>query len=302
MSTRPASNDTEWTIGRLLSWTTAYFTEHGVDDPRLSAEVLLAHAAGWRRIDLYARFEQVLEDVPRKQFRELVKRAAAQEPIAYLVGEKEFFSLPLIVTRDVLIPRSETETLVECVIDHCAQAGLSSPRLIDLGTGSGCVAIAALKNIAGASAVATDVSPEAVEVARRNAERHGVLDRLTLVEADRLALPDDAVPDGGFDVLMSNPPYIAPEEMEGLDATVRKYEPRIALTDDQDGLTFYRSIAEEGARLLAADGVVAVEVADGRGAAVRELLEGSGRFAHRATRKDRVVGQERVQMFSLSPG
>lgn len=300
MSSRPATNETEWTIGRLVSWTTDYFSEHGVDDPRLSCEVLLAHACRCRRIDLYTRFDQVLDQQLRKKFRELVKRAAAHEPIAYLVGEKEFFSLPLTVTRDVLIPRSETETLVECVIDHCSKAGLTQPRLLDLGTGSGCVAIAVLKHIGGASVVATDVSKEALDVARINAERHGVLDRMTLVEADCLALPEEVEPEGGFDVLMSNPPYVAPDEMERLDVTVRCFEPRAALTDEKDGLSFYRSIAADGPGLLAAGGVVILEVADGQGPAVKELLEASGRFAHRGTKRDRVVGQERVFVFSFS--
>lgn len=299
MSTQPAANETEWTIGRLLSWTTDYFSQHGVDDPRLSGEVLLAHAAECRRIDLYARFDRVLDGEQRVRFRELVKRAAAQEPVAYLVGQKEFFSLPLNVTRDVLIPRAETETLVECIIDHCLNAGLAHPRLLDLGTGSGCIAIAVLKHVAGARGVATDISKEALEVARGNAERHGLLDRLTLVEAGGLALPDGVVPDGGFDVLMSNPPYIPSDEMERLDATVRKYEPRVALTDEKDGLSFYRSIAADGPGLLASGGVVVVEVADEQGRVVRELLEASGRFAHRQTKKDRVVGKERALVFSL---
>jgi release factor glutamine methyltransferase len=198
-----------------------------------------------------------------------------------------------------LIPRSETETLVECVIDHCSKAGLTRPQLLDLGTGSGCIAVAVLKHVAGASVVATDVSKNVLDVARMNAERHGVLDRLTLVEADCLALPAEVIPDGGFDVIMSNPPYIAPDEMEELDAGVRGFEPRTALTDDQDGLSFYRSIAADGPGLLGPNGVVVVEAADGQAQTVGEMLEASQRFTHRGTFKDQVVGQERVLVFSL---
>jgi release factor glutamine methyltransferase len=287
-----------WTIGRLLSWTSDYFVRHQVIDARLSSEVLLAHAAACRRIDLYARFDAVLEAERVDRFRGWVRRASEHEPIAYLVGEKEFFSLSFKVTPDVLIPRAETETLVECVLDHCAKAGLSRPRLLDLGTGSGCLAIAALTHLPEATATASDVSAAALEVARFNADRHGVTDRLTLVEADRLALPNEAVPAGGFDVLMCNPPYIPASAMSKLDTAVRDYEPASALTDGQDGLSFYRIIAADGAALLAADGMIFVEVGDGTAKAVIEVMTGAGALEHRQTRKDRVVGQERVLAFA----
>ncbi len=189
MSTQPDTNDTEWTIGRLLRWTADFLGQRGVEDARLASEVLLAHAAECRRIDLYTRFDEVLNGARLDQFRGWVKRAAAREPIAYLVGEKEFFSLTFRVTPAVLIPRPETETLVETVLDHCTKAGLTKPRLLDLGTGSGCIAIALLVQLEGATAVATDISPAAITLAKANAERHGVSDRFTAVEADRLGLP-----------------------------------------------------------------------------------------------------------------
>jgi release factor glutamine methyltransferase len=287
-----------WTIGRLLSWTSEYFVRHQVIDARLSSEVLLAHAAACRRIDLYARFDAVLEAERVDRFRGWVRRASEHEPIAYLVGEKEFFSLSFKVTPDVLIPRAETETLVECVLDHCAKAGLSHPRLLDLGTGSGCLAIAALTHLPAATATASDVSAAALEIARCNAERHAVTDRLTLVEADRLALPKDAVPAGGFDVLMCNPPYIPASAMSKLDTAVRDYEPASALTDGQDGLSFYRIIAADGPALLSPDGMIFVEVGDGTAKAVIEVMTAAGALEHRQTRKDRVVGQERVLAFA----
>ena len=298
----PATIDeTPWTIGRLLSWTSDYFVRHQVIDARLASEVLLAHAAACRRIDLYARFDAVLDTERVDRFRGWVRRASAHEPIAYLVGEKEFFSLSFKVTPDVLIPRAETETLVECVLDHCAKAGLSRLRLLDLGTGSGCLAIAALTHLPEATATASDVSPAALEVARFNADRHGVTARLTLVEADRLVLPKDAVPTGGFDVLMCNPPYIPASAMSRLDSAVRDYEPASALTDGQDGLSFYRIIAADGPALLAPDGMIFVEVGDGTAKAVIEVMTKTGTLEHRQTRKDRVIGQERVLAFA-SPG
>ncbi len=287
-------------MGRLLNWTSDYLTRRGIEDARLASEVLLAHATGCRRIDLYTRFERTVAGSQRDRFRDWVRRAAAGEPIAYIVEEKEFFSLPFRVTPDVLIPRPETEALVECVLDHCTRVGLSSPQLLDLGTGSGCIVVAVLTQLADARAVATDVSPAALDIARYNAERHRVSDRLALVEADRLALPGGVVPDGGFDVLMSNPPYVAVDGMDGLDTTVRDYEPAAALTDGGDGLSFYRSIAEDGPALLAAGGVVIVEVADGQAASAVKVVEETGKFAHRKTRTDRVVGQDRVVVFSLA--
>jgi len=299
MSDQPPANEASWTIGRLLSWTSDYLARCGVEDTRLAAEVLLAQAARWRRIDLYARFDTVLDDDVLGRFRGWVKRAGACEPIAYIVGEKEFFSLAFHVTRDVLIPRPETETVVEAVITHCTNAGLVQPRLLDIGTGSGCIAVALLVQLAGAEAVATDVSPEALEVARGNAERHGVLERFLAVEADRLALPAEFVPDGGFDVVVSNPPYVAGDAIDDLDATVRDYEPLSALSDGLDGLSFYRSIAADAVRMLSPRGVIIVEVGDGQARAVVDTVVADGSLVHRETHKDRVVGQERVLVFSL---
>ncbi|MEK7730836.1 MAG: peptide chain release factor N(5)-glutamine methyltransferase, partial [Planctomycetota bacterium] len=288
-----------WTIGRLLSWTSDHFGRHQVVDARLASEVLLAHAAQCRRIDLYTRFDSVLEPQRVECFRGWVRRASAHEPIAYLVGQKEFFSLSFKVTPDVLIPRAETETLVECVLDHCGKAGLTHPRLLDLGTGTGCLAIAALVHLPVATGVATDVSAAALEVARSNAARHGVTDRLTLIEADRLALPAEVVPQSGFDILMCNPPYIPASAIAGLDAAVRDYEPSLALTDGAEGLSFYRTIAADGPALLAPDAMVFVEIGDGQAQAVVEVMTAVGNLEHRQTRKDRIVGQERVLAFSI---
>ncbi len=297
--TAPATTaENDWTVGRLLSWTSDYLTRHSVDDARLAAEVLLANAAGWRRIDLYARFDRVLEAEPMARFRKWVRRAATHEPVAYLVGEKEFFSLSFRVTRDVLIPRPETETLVECLMDYCREVEWVQPRILDVGTGSGCLAIAALTNIPEASAVATDVSQAALEIARFNAERHKVLERLALLCADRLALPAEAVPEGGFNVLVCNPPYIAAGSIPSLDAAVRDFEPPVALTDGGDGLSFYRTIAVDAPALLAEEGVVIVEVGDGQHEVVQEVMTGPGRFVHHQTRHDRVVGQGRALVFT----
>lgn len=288
----------EWTIGRLLAWTTDYLHSHRIEEARLSAEVLLAHVLECQRIELYARFDQVPSGVHVSRFREWVRRAAEHEPIAYLVEKKEFFSLEFRVTRDVLIPRPETETLVECVIDHCKSVDLTSPSIFDLGTGSGCIAVALLTQMKGATLLATDVSAAALDVARCNAERHGVSDRMTFLEWDGPAIDDDSIPADGFDVLVSNPPYVAKDAMDKLDTNVRDYEPQVALTDGADGLCFYRAMAGEAGRLLREKGVVFVEIEDDHAVPVVEVMEAATTLKHVHTWKDRVVGKDRVLQFS----
>ncbi len=297
MSDVTASENGEWTFARLLGWTGEYLARQGIEDARLCGEVLLAHAAGCGRIDLYVRHEETPAAEVTGRFRDLVKRAAQREPIAYLVGEKEFYSLRFAVSPAVLIPRPETETLVDVVLDHCKAVDRPGASLLDVGTGSGCIAVTLLSQLPEASAVATDVSEAAIEIARGNAERHDVLDRMTLLRAPGLDLPDESIPDGGFDVIVSNPPYVRAAEMATLDETVRAYEPHEALTDGGDGLSVYRAIATGAAGLLTEDGIVAVEIAMGAGQAVKGLMTGAG-LAHQTTVRDRVGGHERVMVFA----
>lgn len=293
------SNNDPWTTGRLLSWTKEFLNQGGVQEASLAAEVLLAHSLHCQRIDLYARFEEVPDPAHVDRFRDLVRRAAKHEPIAYLVGEKEFFSLAFTVTPDVLIPRPETETLVEVVLDQCREKNWTKPKIFELGVGSGCISIALLTQLKEAVVVASDISSAAIEIAAQNAERHGVTDRITLIEADGLPLPDGAVPNGSFDLLVSNPPYVPADEMDGLDANVRDFEPKIALSDDRDGLYFYKMLAEYGAKLLTEGGLLVVEVADDQAGVIRETVESFQYFTHDATIKDRVCGMDRAIVFSV---
>lgn len=299
MSLQADTDTAVWTIGRLVQWTTDHFAQRDISDARLAAEVLLANAAGCRRIELYTRFEQTLDDDVLERFRDWVRRAAGGEPIAYLVGEKEFYSLAFAVTSAVLIPRPETEVLVQCVIDHCNATAMKSPRLLDVGTGSGCIAVTVATQLSGATIVATDTSCEALELAESNASRHGVSGRVRFVEADRLSIPPDCVPNGGFDVIMSNPPYVPKYAMDALHPTVRDFEPHAALTDAGDGLSFFQSVASDGPGLLATGGVVFVEIDDNSASRVIEVVEAPGGLTHRKTWRDRVVGSERVLMFML---
>ncbi|MCC7291687.1 MAG: peptide chain release factor N(5)-glutamine methyltransferase [Phycisphaerales bacterium] len=296
VATQPTT-DAPWTVQRLLTWTRDFFERSGVDDPRLAAEVLLAHVLTCRRIELYARFDRIPSEDERSRFRDLVKRAAAQEPVAYLTGEREFFSLKFRVTPEVLIPRPETELLVERVLDYCRQREMQAPRILELGVGSGCILVSVLKRSEQALGTGVDVSATALEIARSNGQRHGVEARLTLVEADWLNLPSGAVPPEKFDVLVSNPPYIAEAGVASLPECIRGFEPRVALTDGADGLTFYRRIAAQARDVLKADGAVFVEVGVGQSAPVAKILAEGG-FAHVVTQRDRVSGHERMLQFS----
>jgi release factor glutamine methyltransferase len=276
MSDVSQQTDAPWTIGRLLAWTREHFQARGIDEPRLSAELLLAHALGCRKIDLYARFEESPANEKRSAFRELVKAAAEHKPISYLIGRKEFYSLEFEVTPDVLIPRPETELLVERTLAHFKTVDRAEPRMLDVGTGSGCITIAVLKRHKSAIAVATDISSGALSVAKRNADRHGVGERVSWVETNWLELSTDKVPGGGFDVIAANPPYIALRDKATIPANVREFEPHEALFGGEDGLDAFRAIAPSARRLLRDDGVVLVEIAMNQAKEVVALFEKAG--------------------------
>jgi release factor glutamine methyltransferase len=281
-----------WTIGRLLQWTTDYLKQRGADSPRLDAEVLLAHALGCQRIQLYTAFgDEPAEDV-RKAFRELVRRRAEGTPVAYLVGRREFYSLSFRVTPDVLIPRPETEFLVIRLLDL---AELQSPageawQIADVGTGSGIIAVCAAKRLENCRVTALDVSPAALEVARSNAAEHGVESRIEFIESDLLS----ATPaERRFDFIVSNPPYIAEHEMAGLSRDVRDYEPRGALVAGPKGTEIIERLIPQAAERLAPGGWLLIEISPQIDAAVRALISADGRFEPHPTIKD-LAGHARV--------
>jgi release factor glutamine methyltransferase len=271
----------EWTVRRVLDWTTAHLKQHGSETPRLDAEILLAHARGCRRIELYTRFDEPLTDAQRAVMRDLAKRRAKSEPVAYLVGHREFFSLDLRVTPDVLIPRPDTETLVVELID--AARALESPRILDLGTGSGCIAIAAAVNLPSAHATATDLSDAALAVARENAETHSVLDRIRFLQGDLFA----PLADGErFDVIASNAPYIAESERETLQNDVRRYEPHAALFAGPTGTEILFRIIDGAASRLAPGGALILEISPEQAGVVRTRIESSGVYQELRVVKD----------------
>lgn len=296
------ANEAVWTIGRLLNWTTEYLDSAGVDESRLSAELLLAYALGCKKIELYTRFDATPGESVRAAFRELVRRAAAHEPTAYLVGHKEFYSLDMEISPAVLIPRPETELLVERTVEHCRRSGERPIRLIDVGTGSGCVALAVLSQVENVSGVATDVSAEALTVARCNRDRHGLTDRLTLIQADGVDLPADVTAEGRMDVLVSNPPYVPDRDWASLPRSVRDYEPRVALAGGDDGLTFYRLFASRAHEILARGGSIFVEIGYDQRDAVVELFGDVGRYSLRGTWRDPGSACDRVVQFVLDKG
>lgn len=249
-----------WTFGRLLSWTTEYLQKHGSQSGRLDSEILLAHAADCERIHLYASFNDEPTEEVKAAFREMVKRRAEGTPVAYLVGYKEFYSTSFEVNPDVLIPRPETEHLVMEAIDRARElesVRKGQPlRIADIGTGSGAIAITIAKQLPDATIVASDVSPAALEVARRNAERNEVGDRVEFLESDLLsAHPEQPL----YDLILSNPPYVSEQEFDGLEKTVREYEPRQALVGGPEGFELIVQLLEQAKPKLAEDGFLICE-------------------------------------------
>jgi release factor glutamine methyltransferase len=263
--------DEPWTIGRLLMWTIDYLEKHGADSPRLDAEVLLAHARGCKRIDLYAAYGEEASDALRATFRDLVSRRAKGTPVAYLVGHKEFYSLEFEVTPDVLIPRPETESIVVALLDHAkAKADTNGElEIADVGTGSGILAVCAAKYLPQVRVTAIDVSSAALAVARRNAERHQVADRITFLESNLFAAVSA---DARFDFIVSNPPYITTAEMAELPADVRDYEPHVALEAGERGTAVIEPLVAQSAERLQPGGVLLIEISPMIAAAVGELI------------------------------
>ena len=271
-----------WTIKTLLAWTTDFLAKKQVEAPRLEAQILLAHVMGCPRIELIARSDDLPSDDERARFKDLIRRRVDGTPVAYLVGHREFYSLPFEVSPAVLIPRPDTETLVLGALDRLK--GLADPAVLDLGTGSGCVAVAVARwGKPAPRVVAVDVSPDALAVAGRNATKNGVGDRVTFLVGD-LFVPVPA--DARFDLIVSNPPYISPAELATLAPEVRDHEPLLALDGGPDGLQFYRRIGADAGRFLRPGGSLLVEVGHTQDAAVRALFAGQADLEVGSTLKD----------------
>jgi release factor glutamine methyltransferase len=268
-----------WTIRRLLEWTTPFFERKSVDSPRLSAELLLAHILNYPRIKLYTDYDRLLNEKELAIFRSLVQRAAEHEPIAYLTGKAHFFSLEFKVTPDVLIPRPDTETLVEHVVQLCKHAsGFESPRILDLCTGSGIIAAALAKNIPNAQVLATDISEKALAVAAENLKSLNLSDKVALAQGDLFLALKSQTDVSPYHLIVSNPPYIPGAQIDSLDRNVKDFEPRLALDGGIDGLMIIRRILKAAPDHLLPHGKLFIEIAFDQGDLAIEAIQGVNKF------------------------
>jgi len=256
-----------WTVLKILQWTADYFASKEIDSARLDAELLLAATLDLDRVGLYVNFEQPLNAAELAAFRERVQRRAQREPVQYILGETEFWSLTFNVGPDVLVPRADTEVLVEEALLRIED----SSRVFDVGTGSGAIAIALAHEKPEILVTALDCSEPALAIARGNIQRHGVADRVTCLIGDLASLPT-----GPFEMIVSNPPYIPSGDWLKLMPEVRDYEPRLALDGGDDGLEAYRQLAVQSSRVLVPGGWLLVEVGIGQAAAVSALFKSAG--------------------------
>jgi release factor glutamine methyltransferase len=276
-----------WTILGVLNWTEQRFRERGLASPRLDAQLLLADVLARDRVFLYTHFDQPLGPDELAKYRALIQRRLQGEPVAYLVGKKEFRSLMLDVDARVLVPRPDTETLVDVALTLLPEAGAIVPRIVDVGTGSGAIALALKKERPDAELLAVERSPGAAEVARKNAERLGLA--VELLEGDLLAPVAARAP---FTLIVSNPPYIPSGDIAGLQREVQR-EPLAALDGGRDGLDVIRRLIHDAPPLLSPSGALALEVGAGQAPAVIACFAGDGRYAP-ATATTDLAGIERV--------
>lgn len=273
------ANAEAWTILKVLNWTAQRFSSEGISAPRVDAEVLLATCLGLERIQLYAHFDQPLQEHELSKFRGLVRRRLAREPVAYIIGKREFWSITLEVNREVLIPRPETELLVELALELLPDQGAGT-AVVDVGTGSGAVALALKKERPGAAVTAIDLSQGALDTARRNAESLGLA--IQLLQGDLLGgLPRELCPH----LILSNPPYVADGELAALAPEIRKWEPHGALIAGPDGLDIIKRLASQAAARLCPGGWLLTEIGMGQGTAVSAIFKDAG-FKEIQVKKD----------------
>lgn len=268
-------------ILELLNKASEYLAGKGIDTARLDAELLLSHVLNMERIDLYVRFDQPLETAEVDAYRIAIARRAQRMPVAYITGSKEFYSLDLKVDRSVLIPRPETELLVECVLNWLGEEEAPvEPNIVELGTGSGAIAVALAHSLADQESAspriyATDISQQAIDVAKTNVDNHALGNLIQLFQGDLYTALPPAL-QSEVDAIVSNPPYIPSDELKGLAPEIARYEPKGALDGGLDGLDCYRRIYFEGRKFLRPGGLVAVEIGHGQASQVMAIASESG--------------------------
>jgi release factor glutamine methyltransferase len=277
------------TLRAALIESSRFLALAAIENPRLDAEVLLRHVIGIDKTQFYVRIEEAMKAETERRFWKLLKRRARREPLAYITGQKEFWSLDFGVTPAVLIPRPETELLVEVALEQTRQ--LADSKIADLGTGSGVIAVCLAKELPKAEITAVDISDTALQVARANAERHGVADRIRFLRGDLFApLAQDR---GSFDLIVANPPYVRSGDVANLEPEIREWEPMTALDGGKDGLDFYRRIAGECRDCLTATGQVLLEIGDAMGESVARIFAATAGFEEAALWRD-YAGKDRV--------
>ena len=283
-----------WTSLDLIKWTAGYFRDHQIENARSEAEILLAHTLKIRRIDLYLNHDQPLCDDELKRFKSLILRRVDGEPVAYITGTREFWSLALAVNPSVLIPRPETECLVEAVLPFLDGHAGSMKRVLEMGTGSGAIIIALAHEHPQHRYVAIDRSAAAVRTARQNARTHKVDHRIDWFcgDWDAALVPDRET----FDLIVSNPPYIRSRDIDGLQAEIRDHEPRVALDGDGDGLKCIRHIIGSAHRYLRAGGLIAMEMGYDQKKDIQAIAGEVGKYSAPQIIKD-YSGHDRVAMM-----
>lgn len=257
-----------WTVDRILNWTIDHFTSQKIPEPRLGAELLLSNVLNCRRIDLYLQFERILSARERDQFREYVKRRMRREPVQYILGETEFYGLPFKVSPEVIIPRQETELMVDVVIEHVRSLEDQSLKILDIGTGSGCIAISLAKQLPDCSIWGMEKSSSALEVAKKNADLNEVT--IHFIEGD-IFRNSSSLPTK-FDIIVSNPPYVALSDIGKLEPEVRDFEPKEALFAGEDGLDFYRKLIPVIPQLIEKRGKIFLEIGYNQSKPLKEIF------------------------------
>ncbi len=283
--THSSAQSEHWTTRRLLKWMHDHFTAKQVDSPRRVGEMLLAHVINCDRMRLYMEVDRPASPLELIRLRELVARASKHEPVQYLVGHEWFFKREFEVDPSTLIPRPSTETVVEHVLQWNRTSGVTTPLLADVGTGTGCIAISLAAEISDARIVATDIISSVIELASRNAERHGVADQIDFTVGSLLEPLNTGPPGKRFDVICSNPPYISDAEWADLEPNVKDYETESALRAGDDGLQFIRPLIEHAKPLLHKHGQLVIEIAHSQRMEVLQIAKAAG-FANASVLKD----------------
>ncbi len=267
----PSEKKQSWTVLTLIEWSAKHLLEQGFDEARLHVELLLAHVLQFTRLQLYTNFDRPLTQDELAQFKTLFKRRLGREPLQYILGTTEFMGLPFEINSSVLIPRPETELLVENALEAIKTLGRESPLVLDVGTGSGDVAVALARLAVGSRVISIDISEAALDVARRNAQTND-----TVVEFIKVDMMTNFLPEMSFDLIVSNPPYISLAEFASLQPEVRDFEPRIATTDEGDGYKFIRRLIELAALKLQPGGLILFEMAYNQSDTARQLAVAAG--------------------------